>query len=218
MKNTPVGTTFLILTMTWLAGCSGDSVKSDWQASASTHPTYSRILIVGVSTDFTDRCTFEFAMASEFQGSSTIPIASCNTMMPKDALTRANIDHVVASTNADAVLTSAIVTMQVGMQKGNTRDTRPVPYYQVTGVGYVTGELGYYGIPVAFVQLDSTQSIPQITGEIHILTKLFDAKSATLVYSADTRAKSDDIQSTSSSIEGIAELIGDRLRHDGVIH
>jgi putative FmdB family regulatory protein len=31
-------------------------------------------------------------------------------------------------------------------------------------------------------------------------------------------AKSDDIQSSSSAVESIAALIGDRLRRDGVIH
>jgi hypothetical protein len=218
MKNDAVGSTLLILGVAWLSGCSGNSVKSAWQESAPQHLSYSRILIVGASTDFTQRCAFEFSMASQFQGSSTIPFVSCNSMTPKDPLTRANIERIAASDQADAVLTSAVVTMQLGAQQGNTRDTRATPYYQVTGQGYVTGAMGEYGIPVAFVQLESTQSIPQITGEIHILTKLFGARDATLLYTVDTRAKSDDIQSTSSSIDTITGLIADRLRRDGVIH
>ncbi|HLN50099.1 MAG TPA: hypothetical protein VK251_11390, partial [Steroidobacteraceae bacterium] len=92
------------------------------------------------------------------------------------------------------------------------------PYYQVTGEGYVTGDLGAYGVPVAFVQLESTPSIPMITGDIHVVTKLFTVPDATLIYTMDTAAKSGDIQSSSSAIESIAALIGDRLRRDGVIH
>jgi hypothetical protein len=218
MKNGAVGSALLILGLAWLTACSGNSVKSSWQESTAGRPSFSKILIVGVSTDFTQRCAFEYSMASQFQGSSTIPFASCDSMTPKDRLTRANIERVAASDHVDAVLTSAVVTLTLGAQQGNTRDTRATPYYQVTGVGWVTGDLGEYGIPVAFVQLESTPSIPQITGEVHVLTKLFGAKDATLLYSLDTKAKTDDMQSTSSSIDTITALIADRLRRDGVIH
>jgi hypothetical protein len=215
-KYASVGSGLLILSMAWLAGCSGNSVKSNWLGP--THPAFSRILIVGVSTDFDTRCNFEFAMASQFQGSSTVPIVSCNTMMPKDLLTRANIERVAVSTHADAVLTSTVVTVKLGSQQGNTLDTRGTSYYQVTGVGYVTGALGAYGIPVAFLQLETTQPIPQLTGDIHILTKLFDARDATLLYTLDTQTKSSDIQSTGIVIDTITAQIEDRLHRDGVIH
>jgi hypothetical protein len=219
MKYASVRPALLVLCAAWLSGCAGSSSEnSAWQASAPRHPQFSRILIVGISADFTQRCSFEFSLASQFSGSSTQPIVSCNTMMPKDPLTRANIESVAKTQNADAVLTSAVVSMQLSSHQGNTRDTRATPYYQVTGTGYVTGALGAYGVPVAFVQLETTPSIPIITGDVHILTKLFDVKDATLVYTTDTIAKSDDMQSSSASIETITGLIGDRLRRDGVIH
>jgi hypothetical protein len=212
IKYASVASTLLILSVAWLSGCAGNSgsAKGAWQVSP--HPSFSRILIVGISTNFDQRCAFEFSLVSQFSGSSTLPIASCNTMMPKDPLTRANIERVVAAQHADAVLTSAVVTLQVGSQPGYT-----IPYYQVVGQGYVTGPMGEYGVPVAFVQLESTQSIPQITGDIHILTKLFDTNDASLVYTVDMRAKSDDVQSSSVAIETMTGLIADRLRRDGVI-
>jgi hypothetical protein len=218
MKNSSVGAGLLILSIAWLSACSGNSVKSAWQQPGPRPPPFSRILIVGISTDFTQRCSFEYSLASQFQGSSTTPIASCDTMMPKEPLTRANIERVVAATHADAVLTSAVVTIQMGSEQGNSRDTRGTSYYQVTGVGYVTGELGAYGIPVAFVQLDTTKPLPQITGSVHIITKLFDANDAKLLYTLDSETKSDDIQSTSSAIETITGEIGDKLHRDGIIH
>ena len=82
----------------------------------------------------------------------------------------------------------------------------------------MTGELGAYGVPVAYVQLETTPSVPQITGEVHVITKLFDVQDATLVYTIDTQTKSDDIQSSSSAIDTITALIAARLRRDGVIH
>jgi len=176
------------------------------------------VLIVGISANFTQRCAFEWAMASQIESDSTTAFVSCDTMQPNDKLTAANIERVAASDQADAVLTSAVVSMQMGGQQGNTADTRATPYYQVTGEGYVTGDLGAYGVPVAFVQLESTPSIPLITGDIHVVTKLFTAPGAALIYTMDTEAKSEDIQSSSSAVESIAALIGGRLRRDGVIH
>jgi hypothetical protein len=170
-------------------------------------------LIVGISTNFDQRCAFEFSLASQFSSSSTHPLVSCNSMSPKDSLTRANIERVVAAEHADAVLTSAVVTLQFGLKQGEG-----TPYYQVTGVGYATGPMGEYGVPVAFVQLETMPAIPTVTGDIHLLTKLFDAHNAALVYSLDTKSKDDNLQSTPDAIETITGLIGDRLRRDGVIH
>ncbi len=213
-----VGPTLLIVGAAWLCGCAGNSAKGAWQDSAANRPSFSRILIVGISADFTQRCSFEFSMASQFTGSSTQALVSCNTMMPNDPLTRANIERVAAAGHADAVLTSAVVSMQLSGHQGNTSDTRATPYYQVTGEGWVTGDLGAYGVPVAYVQLETTPSIPMISDDIQVVTKLFDVKDATLVYTMQTQAKSSDMQSSSSTIETITGLIAARLRRDGVIH
>jgi hypothetical protein len=182
-----------------------------WQSAP--HSSFSRILIVGLSTNFDQRCSFEFSLASQFSGSSTEALVSCNSMSPTERLTRANIERVVAAEHADAVLTTAVVTLQIGLKQGSG-----TPYYQVTGVGYVTGPLGDYGVPVAFVKLETMPSIPTVTGAIHLVTKLFDSRDATLLYNLDTQSKSDDLQSTPDAIETITGLIGRRLRRDGVIH
>jgi hypothetical protein len=212
VKHVSVDSTLLMLILVCLSGCAGSSsVKGAWQSAP--HSSFSRILIVGLSTDFDQRCSFEFSLASQFTGSSTQALVSCNSMSPTERLTRANIERVVAAAHADAVLTSAVVTLQFGLKQGSG-----TPYYQVTGVGYVTGPLGEYGVPVAFVQLETMPSIPTVTGHIHLVTKLFDSRDATLVYDLDTQSKNDDLQSTPDAIETITGLIGDRLRRDGVIH
>jgi hypothetical protein len=203
----------LFLAVAALSGCAGSgSATGAWQTSAS-RPSFSRILIVGISTDFDQRCDFEFALASQFSGDSPLPIVSCNSMTPADPLTGANIERVAAAVHADAVLTTAVVTLQTSATKNE-----PVPYYQVTGVGYVTGSLGAYGVPVVFLQLESATPLPTVTGDVHLKTKLFDAKDATQVYSIDTQAKENALQSTSTTMATLTGLIGDRLRRDGVIH
>ena len=218
MKNALIGCTYLILGAACLSGCAGHaSEDSAWQGAAR-HQSFTRVLIIGVSKNFTQRCAFEWSMSQQIASDSTQVFISCDSMTSKDPLTRANIDRLVASDRADAVLTTAVVSMQLGGQQGNSRDTRPTPYYQVTGTGYVTGVLGEYGVPVAFVQLETTPSITMLTGDIHVLTKVFETNDAKLVYTLDTRAKSDDIDSSSSGIETITGLIAARLRRDGLIH
>jgi hypothetical protein len=214
MRYFSVESTLLIVGVACLAGCTASSsVKGAWQQTTPNR-SYSKILIVGISTSFDQRCSFEFSMASQFSGSSTEPFVSCSTMMPKEPLTRQNIERLVTSDHADAVLTTAVVTMQMAKGQGYTG----MPYYQVEGLGYVTGPVGAYGVPVAFVQLETPPHIPTITGDIHLITKLFDTHDATLVYTLDTRAKTDDLQSDPVAIDTITEIIAARLRHDGVIH
>jgi hypothetical protein len=218
LKTTAVGSALLILGAVCLSGCAtSSSSKGAWQGSASARQPVKKVLIVGISADFTQRCAFEWSMASQINTGSTLAFTSCDSMTSKDPLTRANIEKVVASDQVDAVLTTAVVSMQLGGQKGNTRDTRATPYYQVTGEGFVTGDLGYYGVPVAFVQLDTTPSITLLTGDIHVVTKIFQSNDATLTYTLDTQAKSGNIQSSSTGIDTITALIADRLRRDGVI-
>jgi hypothetical protein len=219
MKNAFIGHTYLILGVAWLCGCAGQSSeKGAWQGTAAAHQSFTRVLIVGISKNFTQRCAFEWSMSQQIASDSTQVFISCDSMTSKDPLTRANIDRLVASDRADAVLTTTVVSMQLGGQQGNSRDTRPTPYYQVTGEGWLTGPLGEYGVPVAFVQLETTPSITMLTGDIHVLTKVFETHNATLVYTLDTQAKSGDIDSSSSGIETITGLIAARLRRDGLVH
>jgi len=214
-----VATSLLMLGAAWLSGCATSSSSAGaWQASATGRPPIKKVLIVGISADFTQRCAFEWSMASQINTGPTLAFDSCDSMTSKDPLTRANIEKVVASDQVDAVLTTAVVSMQLGGQKGNTRDTRATPYYQVTGQGYVTGDLGYYGVPVYFVQMDTTPSITLLTGDIHVVTKLFAANDATLLYTMDTKATSENIQSSSTGVDNLTALIAARLRRDGVIH
>ncbi|MGO8974745.1 MAG: hypothetical protein ACLQJ0_22140 [Steroidobacteraceae bacterium] len=56
-----------------------------------------------------------------------------------------------------------------------------------------------------------------INGEAHVLTKFYATRDASLVYTLDTRATSDDLESTASSIQTIAAPIGNRLRRDKLI-
>jgi hypothetical protein len=211
-KYALVESTLLVLGVAWLSGCaSGGSAQGAWLMPAP-HPSFSRILIVGISTDYDQRCAFEFSMSYQFSSASPQAIVSCNSMTQTDPLTRANIDRVAAAVHADAVLTTAVVSVQMSEEKGER-----VAYYQVVGQGYVTGPLGAYGVPVDFVQLTSAKTLPTVTGDVHLATKLFEVRDATLVYSLDTQTKDNALQSTSATMDTLTGQIGDRLHRDGVL-
>jgi hypothetical protein len=78
LKHTSVGPTLLILGAAWLSGCaSSSSVKGAWQRSAPGDQSIKKVLIVGISADFTQRCAFEWSMASQINTGSTLAFVSC---------------------------------------------------------------------------------------------------------------------------------------------
>ena len=50
------------------------------------------------------------------------------------------------------------------------------------------------------------------------MTKVFATSDATLIYTMDTEAKSENIQSSSTGVDNLTALIAARLRRDGVIN
>lgn len=101
-----------------------------------TRPVFSRVLIVGISEDFNQRCAFERVMASRIKSATTEAFVSCDVMPPKEPLTRGSIEAAVAAKNADAVLTTIIVSQAWGAAEGGTDDTRGAAYYKATDSYY----------------------------------------------------------------------------------
>lgn len=207
----------LLLAATALAGCVA-SVKSTgaWQGSAP-HQSFSKVLVVGVTPNYTQRCAFEWALASRINSSSTQALVSCDSMTSDVPLTRENIERVVASTKADAVLATALVEMKMGSQEGGGgRDTRGAGYYKATDYGYVTTADGYgvYGMPVVYADFQTAPTLTTLNGAVHLRSKLYETHGATLVYTVETEGSSKDIESSSSSISSLAAPIAERLRQD----
>jgi hypothetical protein len=211
-KRTSVAS-LLVLTITaCLSGCAGVSVKGAWQDGVPRNQTFARVLIVGVSPDRNLRCAFESTFASQIKSASTTPISSCDMLNSKEPLTRENIERVVATAHADAVLATRLVSMTAGQQEGSSNDTRGSSVYKATDFGY-----GAYGMPVTAVEFQTAPPLSTITGSIHVLTRLYETQSATLLYTIDTMTKSQEINSTEATLMTIAAPTADRLRRDGLI-
>ena len=117
--------TLLLVSVTGLYGCAGN-IKSTgaWQPSVPRSQSFSKLLIVGVSPNYDQRCAFEWALASHINDGSTQAFVSCDSMTSEIPLTRENIERVVASTKTDAVLATTLVAAKAGSQEGGSRDTR----------------------------------------------------------------------------------------------
>jgi len=209
----PFATSLLLLTaMVWLSGCAGVSVKSAWQPGVARDQTFSRILIVGVSPNYNIRCAFESTFASQLRSASTTVFSSCAMMKPEVPLTRENIERVIASIHADAVLATRLVSLNSGQQVGGSRDTRGDSLYKSTDFGY-----GAYGMPVTYVEFQTAPPLTRLTSSIHVVTKLYDTRDATLLYTLDTVTKSQEVDSTEATLLTITAPTADRLRREGLI-
>ena len=213
-RGARLGPHLLIAAAALAAGCSNTAVQGGYAGDAPHNHSYSRVLIVGLTPDFNERCAFEFSLASQIVSDYTKAIVSCNSMTDKDKLTRENIEKVVASTQADSVLSTALVSMSVSGHKGGDMDTRGYNEYKAIDYGWGP----YYGLPVTYVDYEQAPALTALSGKVDVLSKLYSAGDATLIYSMDIKAKSSDVESTGSAIDTITSAIADKLRKQGLIH
>jgi len=206
--------TFGVLTAAlWLCGCAGVSVKGAWQDGAARNQTFSRVLIVGVSPNYDLRCNFEYAFASQLKSPSTTALPSCDSMTSKEPLTRENLERVIAAVRADAVLATRLVSVSTGERQGGSWDTRGDSLYKATDYGY-----GAYGMPVTYVEFQTAPPLTTLTSSVHVITKLYETRNAAVIYTLDTKTKSQEIDSTEATLITITAPIADRLRREGLIH
>jgi len=200
----------LLLSAGWLsASPTHASVTGTWSDDVSRDQSFSRVLVVGVSPDRNTRCAFERAMASKIQSATTVAIVSCDAMAVND-LTREGIEAAVAAKNADAVLVTSRISRAWDLQEGGTRDTNGFAVYKATDAYY-----GVYGTVVA-ADFQTSASITTVQGEVHVTSKLYETRGATVVYTVDTKVR--DIESRSEGLAAITAPIGKKLRKEGLIH
>ena len=196
----------------WLCGCSGVSVKGSWPDGAPRDQTYSRVLVIGVSPDRDLRCAFEATFASELRSTSTTAIPSCQLMSAKEPLNRETVERAAAAAHADAVLATRLVTMHTGQGDGNSDDMRGHSVYKATDFAY-----GAYGMPVTELDFQTAAPLTSIRRSLHVVTRLYETRSAALIYTIDTETKPQEIDSTEATLVSITGPTADRLRRTGLI-
>jgi hypothetical protein len=185
------------------------AVTATWTDGVSRDQTFSRVLVVGISPDVDVRCPFERAMAAKIKSANTVALVSCDVMPLNAQLTRENVEAAVAEQKADAVLVTGLISKEWEVQEGGTRDTRGAAYYKPIDSYY-----GVYGTVVA-ADFHVATPITTIQGEVHVVSKVYETRGATVVYTLDTEEK--NIESRAEGVAAITAPIAKKLRRDGLI-
>lgn len=215
--NVPVRSVLVLIAVASLSACAQPArVTGTSQGDASARQPFTTVLVVGVSPNVNQRCSFEFFMASQITSESTQGIASCRAVTQKDPLNLESIEQAVSSVQADAVLATSLISKEWSVEEGGSRDTRGGAYYKATDAGYATGYYGVYGVPVIYGDFQTAESITTAKGAAHVTSKLFETNGKTVVYTLDTKIK--DTESRDAALHDVAAAIADRLRREGLIH
>ena len=201
----------LLLLGTWLLAASPShaQVKGGWSDGASRDQSFSRVLVVGLSPDLNQRCAFERSMAGQIRTGGTTAFISCDAIPKDTALTRESVEAAVAERNADAVLVTSLVSQSSQIAEGGTEDTRGMAMYKASDAYF-----GPYGSVVAG-NYHTAAPITNIQGDAHILSKLYETRGATSVYTLDTKVK--HIESRGQVLAEITPPIAKKLRKEGLI-
>lgn len=201
----------LLLAIAGLASCVQPlKVTGAWNEGAPRPQTFKKLLIVGVSPDYKQRCNFEAALATTLRSDTVKAIGSCSAMTADEQLSRESIERVVAAQGADGVLASRLVAATTGAKEGGSRDTRGSGMYKATDMGY-----GYYGMPVVYGDFAVSPSIFSLEREFEIATQLYETRGASLVYSLKTTGKTQD--AIHVVLDDVSSAIAARLRQAGLI-
>jgi len=216
LNHASIARLLLLLGAASLSGCgSQPTAAGARQEGAPRDQSFTRVLVVGVTPHVNQRCGFEFFLASQITSESTKGIRSCDVVKEKNPLTLESIEAAIASQKADAVVATTLVTADWSAEEGRGRDERGGGMYKATDAGYATGYYGAYGIPVVYGEFQTAPSITTVTGEAKVITKVYETRGATLVYTVETTAK--NLESRDAALASVAESIAKRLRREGLI-
>jgi hypothetical protein len=202
----------LLLAIAGLASCTQSlKVTGAWNEGATRPQTFKKLLIVGVSPDYRQRCNFEWVLATTLRSDTTVTaIRSCSVMKADELLSRESVERVVASLGADGVLASRLVAAATSLKEGGSRDTRGSGLYKATDMSY-----GYYGMPVVYADFAVSPSIFELESEFEITTQLYETRGPSLVYSLKTTGKTQDANNIVRV--DISSAIAARLHEAGLI-
>jgi hypothetical protein len=191
-------------------------VTGAWEDGAARPKAFTNVLVVGVSPNMSQRCAFEQFLAARIRSDATQATPSCLVVDRKQPLTRESIEAAVASTKADAVVSTILVSRSLSTENGGSRDTRGTANYKAVDSGWMTGYYGMYGVPVIYGEFETSESITRLQGEVHVASKVFAVgDGAKVVYTLDTTAK--DLEARDEGLSIVTTPIAEHLRKAGLV-
>ena len=203
----------LVVAIAGLGGCTQPiRATGTWNEGATRPQTFRKLLVVGVTPDYNQRCNFEWVLATKMRSEAVESITSCSLMKADVQLSRESIEGVIKSSGVDGVVATRLVDSGASLKQGGTEDTRGHGMYKATDMGY---GYGYYGMPVVYGEFSSSRPIIEMESTFEVVTQVYETRGASQVYTLKTAGKSrDDINIVR---EDISWAIAERLRKDGLI-
>ena len=141
----------IIVLATALAACTRPTtVESSWSEGVPRNQTFGKVLVVGVTPNYTTRCRFERMMMDSLNTNGVRSLTSCSRMKSSDPLTRDAVIAAVGESGADAVFATRLVDGKINVKEGGTDEARGEAYVKPVGYGY-DSYYGGYGMPVTYV-------------------------------------------------------------------
>ena len=205
----------MIVLATALAACTRPTtVESAWTEGVSRNQTFGKVLIVGVTPNYTTRCRFERMMMDSLNTNGVSALTSCSRMKSSDPLTRDAVIAAVGETGADAVFATRLVDAKINVKEGGTDEARGEAYYKPVGYGY-DSYYGGYGMPVTYVNFVAEAPTLTVSRTVAIASNLYETKNAALVYALSTTTYNK--KSQGDVIDAVTTAIAKQMRKDGLV-
>ena len=161
-----------------LSACSSTTLVDQWQSPDFKGGPFKRILVVGITKEAVIRRVFEDEFVRQLRARGTDAVASY-TLIPEDGqVERPRLERAVKEAGADGVIVTRVVKVEQKTQVVPGTPAFPgfgTDIYGFYGTGWGGVWTGYASPPAVF-QYE----------EVRAETKLFDARSAALVWAAQS--------------------------------
>jgi hypothetical protein len=193
----PIAATALALIC---ASCADTSVQKTWTAPAVGAFTFTKVFVIAVAHDDTDRRLAEIAVKSQI---TRVPAIASYDVFPDIADTRDNARMIkaVKESGADGVIVMRLTSRDTKIDIGAS-NARPMEYMVFSD---------YYGSVYDAGAFYSTDTRDMGTNTIfYVETRIFDGKSGKLVWTGDTKSTKDAFHD--HDVEGIVKEVAQNIK------
>jgi len=195
------------------ACASQTSVSSSWHDKSPANSKFENLLVVAVSDNTDTRLSFEDAVVYDLRSPNTQAWASARGMGADQEINEENLRKLVEEKQADAVVVTKVTSMEIKAVEAGGR-TNVIENQQDTGMGMVpqrrSGTIFQYDYNETVEPVYTTAEYTTV-----LTTDVYSAASGEHVYTVVSTATKQE--TLADVIDVLSDVIGERLRADGVI-
>jgi hypothetical protein len=192
-----------------LAGCADTVVEKTWTAPAVGSLHFTKIFVLGLTKDDTDRRLAEIAIRNEITRVDTVTSFS---VLPNvaDTASKAKVLQAIKASQADGLFVMRLLYRDTDISTGGLA-ALPMEYETFTGYyGTYYDVAAYYAVDRRQINVDSIFGIE---------TNIYDARNLKLVWSGQTRSTKSMVEShdIGALITDVAKTIKAKLKSQDLI-